>query len=190
MTLTDMIIALKRNGFSYREIARHLGVSHETVRLWALRIYRPRNLDEVLHKVRLLLDDDGDRIINNYHSDTHNDAARDLMLFKVGVEHRNKKLRRLIPRLVYWADVLGISDHRPVMYTARDLIAIRKAYGVSDDAVVLGALLASVHACRPEMFRAVLHKVMDLPIRDEIRRSLKSYTAIIYDRIFSGELDA
>lgn len=99
----DIIISLKRNGISFREIARHIGVSHTTIRFWALGICKPRNPNDVLKTLSKLIVEEGIELVDDYYSNSHNGPPNHLFELKPGEAPPIQRFKRMIKKI---ADIL------------------------------------------------------------------------------------
>jgi len=115
VTVRQLILDLKKKGFSYRALAKVLGVSHEEVRRWALGLYRPKNPHYILRRLSSLIVDDRLELVDDYYSPTHNGPPNNYFSIRPGDNHLIERFKRSIKLM---ADFLDIQNSKLLDYAA------------------------------------------------------------------------
>lgn len=132
-TVRQLILDLKKMGFSYRTLAKVSGVHHETIRRWALGLYRPKNPHHILKRLSDLVVDDKLEMVDDYYSNTHNGPPNNYFSIRPGDNHLIERFKRSIKLI---ADFLDIQNSKLLDYVAETGIKYlkenrtQKLYGV------------------------------------------------------------
>lgn len=105
----DIIIKLKSSGLSYREIARHLDISHVTVLRWVRGIHKPRDPDKIAVKLANLVIENDRILVNDYYSDTHNGPPQHFFGLQGGEDLHIERFKRTIKKV---ADLLDTFNRK------------------------------------------------------------------------------